>query len=84
MHIQVTLDSYMKLHAIRTVILKALYCAAGAVTFWQALPVLSCTWSPFYLFLFETLVSNPGASNATRPANNVGFTSQPLFHFPFF
>lgn len=75
-------DGYMKSHAIHTIILKALYCAARAATFWQVLPTLSCMWSSFYL-LFEALAQNPGAEKPTHPADEFGFRSHPLFQLPF-
>lgn len=88
MHIQVTLYGYMKSHAIHTdnhfegTVLRSTSCYVLASPSYAA--TLSYTWSSFYLFLFETLVQNPGASNPTHPAMLFGFMPHLLFHFPFF
>lgn len=62
----------------QSIILKALYCVAGAATFWQVLLGWLTNGPPFCLFTFETLVQNSGAV-----WSYFGFISHSLFHFPF-
>lgn len=64
------------------IILKALYCAAGAATFWQVLPKLSCKWSSFLSIYIWNFGAKPRCCLIPPPCQLFWFGVSPSLPLP--